>query len=117
MEVKKFLKAIESDSSILGRMQRIPDGTYDGKLLLVDESPVCEIVAIPNTDFKRAFVRMNLTHNETGDKEKNVEVGYNSSLIPILKDEKHWSQEFGAKTDIRKSKTTKNKYQVVLFQG
>lgn len=117
LEVDKFIKEVQNDPNILGRMQRIPDGDYTGKLALVDDQPVCEVVEIPTTEFKRAFVRMNLKHDSNGNKEKNVEVGYNSSLLPILEDEKHWTQTFCAKTTERVSQRTNNPYQVVQFNG
>jgi hypothetical protein len=115
-KVEKFLTRIDNDESIIKGMQRIPEGEYNGKLHLINSEPVCEIVPILGTEFKRAFVRMDLTHSESGNKQQNVEVGYNTSLKPILQDEKFWEQKFHAVTSERVSKA-KNPYQIVMFAG
>lgn len=113
--IESFIQSVENDKNVITLNPRIENGDYTATFALVDNVPVFGTVKLGSTNWKRAYVKMNLTHVETGKKYRDIEVSYNLFLKTILLTSKHWSQLFGARASLRTSSLTGNEYQAIEF--
>ena len=113
--IESFIKSVENDKNVITLNPRILNGDYTATFNLINDAPVFGTVKLGSTNWKRAFVKMNLTHVETGKSYKDIEVSYNPFLKTILLNSAYWTQQFGARASLRTSSLTGNEYQAIEF--
>ena len=113
--IESFIQSVENDKNVITLNPRIENGDYQGTFTLANDVPIFGTVNLVGTNWKKAYVKMDLIHVETGKRYKDIEVSYNSFLKTILLNSGYWTQIFGARATIRKSSRTGNEYQAIEF--
>lgn len=113
--IESFIQSVENDKNFITLNPRIENGDYQGTFTLANNAPVFGTVKLGGTNWKKAYVKMDLIHVETGKRYRDIEVSYNSFLKTVLLNSEYWTQIFGARTTIRKSSRTGNEYQAIEF--
>ena len=113
--IESFIQNVENDKNIITLNPRIENGDYKGTFTLANDAPVFGTVKLVGTNWKKAYVKMDLVHVETGKRYGDIEVSYNSFLKTILLNSALWNQQFGARASLRTSSRTGNEYQAIEF--